>query len=269
MDIFQILILGLIQGVTEWIPISSKTLSSSAYLLMGGNPAQLVPLLLYLHLGTMLAAIIYFRIRLIELLRSSLKIRDVNSFCASQAGFYFSALFATGLVGLPLLLLQKFVFENLETRLILIAMGFGLLITSGLLHSQKGKTHVKTIAQAGAKEGFITGLFQGLSVLAGVSRSGTTTTALAWQKFQPQAIFELSFILSIPTVLAAEFLFYFADANFSSFDFSQGMALALSSFIFGYATIGVILSIAKRLNLAMAAATFGLLMIVAAFFGLS
>jgi len=270
MDLFQILILGLIQGVTEWLPMSSKTFDSYAYILMGGDTAKTVYILLYLHLGTMVAATIYFRKRLIEILKSSLKLRDLKSAANSQFGFYFAALVATGLVGIPLLLLQKFLFEGLNTRLILAIMGFGLLFTAYLLHSQKGKKiHEKTVSQAGAKEGFITGLFQGLSVLVGVSRSGTTTTALAWQKFTPEAIFELSFILSIPTVLAAELLFYFADINFSSFDLVEGFMFTLSSFIFGYLTIGILISFAKKFNLAVVAAVFGIMMILASLAGVS
>ncbi|MFH0927007.1 MAG: undecaprenyl-diphosphate phosphatase [Candidatus Micrarchaeota archaeon] len=263
MDIFQILVLGLIQGITEWLPVSSKTLDTVAYLAMGGAQEHVIYVLLYLHMGTIIAAAIYYRQELLSILQKSLQIRSINSLQNSHTGFYIAALAGTGIIGLPLLLLQKYVFENLNASLLLVLMGAGLLLTAYLLHSQKGKEHEKSLTHAGAKDGLITGLFQGLSVLAGVSRSGTTTTALAWLKYEPRAIFELSFILSIPTVICAELLFYAIDINFSQFNLVEGALLALSSFVFGYLTIGALVSFAKKFNLAAVAAAFGLIMAIA------
>lgn len=264
MDLIQILILGLVQGITEWLPISSKTLSAYAYLMMGGEQAHTIYILLYLHLGTILAAIIYFRKQLVELAQKTIVLRKVDDFKNSHAGFYIAALAGTGIVGVPLLLLQKLLFETLDATVLFGVMGLGLLITAYLLHSQHGKIHERKIEAAGVISGLFTGLMQGLSVLPGVSRSGTTTTALAWQKFEPSAIFELSFILSIPTVLAAELLFYLLDANFAGFDLVEGTLLCLSSFFFGYLTIDLLIKFAKKFNLAIVAAVFGLLMVATA-----
>jgi undecaprenyl-diphosphatase len=68
MDIVSLLILGLVQGITEWVPISSKTQVTFVYLqfLAGNIPvdvarANVIPILLYAHLETFLAAILYFR----------------------------------------------------------------------------------------------------------------------------------------------------------------------------------------------------------------
>ncbi|VVB72430.1 Undecaprenyl-diphosphatase [uncultured archaeon] len=62
MDLFSIIVLGLVQGITEWIPISSKTQVTLVYLqFLGGSPSQVIPILLYSHLGTLFAASLYFR----------------------------------------------------------------------------------------------------------------------------------------------------------------------------------------------------------------
>jgi undecaprenyl-diphosphatase len=273
MDILSILILGLVQGITEWVPISSKSMCSYVYLMMGEDPQNLIYVLLYLHLGTILSAILYFRHHLFELAKQTLALRSVSQFRDSHAGFYICALIGTGVIGLPLLLLQKFVFESLAsvetTSLIFLLMGVGLLITSYFLYIQKSKIHEKKIQSANVFDGFFVGLFQGLSVLAGVSRSGTTTTALAILKYEPKAIFELSFILSIPTVICAEILFYFLDINFASFDIVQAILLASSSFVFGYLTIDAIIRFVKKFNLATLAAGFAIVMILTAILGVS
>lgn len=268
MDIFQVILLGLIQGITEWLPISSKTIVAFTYSAFG-DEGSIIPVLLYTHFGTALAAIVYYRARLFVLLREALSIRNMHQLKESPISFYISALIGTAIVGLPLLFIQKLLFESVNISIVFALMGAGLLFTSFLLRSQKNKHHIRKVESATPKDGFLTGLVQGFSVLAGLSRSGTTTTALIWQRFSPEATFELSFILSIPTVLAAELLFYFADPNFSSFPLIDGLLLLLASFAFGYLTIETLINFAKRVNLSVLAALFGILMIITGVFGVS
>ncbi|MEI7857274.1 MAG: undecaprenyl-diphosphate phosphatase [Methanomicrobiales archaeon] len=65
MDIVSLLILGMVQGITEWIPISSKTQVTFVYLIfLKGNISNILPILLYAHVGTLLAAILYFRMEI-------------------------------------------------------------------------------------------------------------------------------------------------------------------------------------------------------------
>ena len=74
MDLFSMIILGLVQGITEWIPISSKTQDTFVYLkFLNGDPNMVVPILLYLHLGTVIAAAIYFRKEIMELVAGFVK----------------------------------------------------------------------------------------------------------------------------------------------------------------------------------------------------
>ncbi|PIT84112.1 hypothetical protein COU37_04980 [Candidatus Micrarchaeota archaeon CG10_big_fil_rev_8_21_14_0_10_45_29] len=291
MDLFSAILLGIVQGVSEWLPISSKTLDAFVFLqFLGGSAQEVIPILLYLHLGTLFSAIIYFRKKIMQIILEFAKIRSIGQFKKSQASFYFFALLGTGIVGIPLLVLQKLYFSSLEAGALYAIMGIGLLLTAALLYLQKKKAHsasglhkqkntingekwakspAKCAKEATIKDGIFTGLFQGLSVLGGLSRSGTTTTALVFAKFEPKAVFELSFILSIPTIMCAEVLFYILDGSFASFDISQGAALALSSFVFGYLTIDALIRLAQRINLAALAAIFGILMVLAGLLQLS
>ncbi|MEM4348181.1 MAG: undecaprenyl-diphosphate phosphatase [Candidatus Anstonellaceae archaeon] len=271
MDLFQIILLGFVQAVTEWLPLSSKTITTFVYMeLFRNNSSTVISALLFLHSGTLLAAIVYFRTHLYLLLKTF--------FCSpfsfkvhfeSKIGFLFSAILMTGVVGVPLLLAQKQALPMLDGKSIYLLMGAGLLITSFFLSSKKAAVS-RSAESATWKDGILVGILQGLSALPGVSRAGTTTAGLVWRGFSPESAFHLSFLLSIPTIFAAEMLFLgFQDSSFVSLPISDGILLMSSSFIFGYLTIDILLKIAQRLNLALVAFSFGLLIIFFGLWGLS
>ncbi|VVC02939.1 Undecaprenyl-diphosphatase [Candidatus Burarchaeum australiense] len=259
----QAVILGLVQGITEWVPVSSKTQVSLVYLkLFNGDPSLLIPILLYVHVGTVLAALIYFRREVTELVLNFLrKPADFRSQAEGKTGFLFTALLFTGIVGVPLLILEKKFFPDLTGGLLFALMGAGLLLTGFLLLKQSGKKE-RGREEAGWKDGILTGALQGLSVLPGVSRSGTSTTGLIWRGFDSESSFHLSFLLSIPTVVVAELIFY-VGGELASFPVSDGLMLAGSSFVFGYLTIDALLKIVRRMNIAYVALALGLIIMAA------
>lgn len=278
MDPLSILVLGIVQGITEWLPISSKTIDTAVFLQVLGGPREaVVPLLLYLHLGTLLAAIIYFRSQLIELACAGWKMlisRGKPGAASEPASrrdelfFYVAALFGTGIVALPLLWLSKSFLANLELGFLLALMGAGLIVTALLLHSQKGRRQDRAAASAGPIDGLLGGLMQGLSVLPGLSRSGVTTTGLIWRGFDAVAAFELSFILSVPAVFCAEIVLWgyqlFADRSLlGALAIGDGLMLAAVSAVFGYLTIGALIRLARSLDFSLIAGAFGLLMLAA------
>lgn len=272
MDPLSILILGLVQGVAEWLPISSKTLDTAVYLqLLGGSREAVVPMLLYLHLGTLLAALVYFRSQLLELARAGWKMlisRGKTAARKDELLFYIAALLGTGVVALPLLWLSKNFLSNLDLGFLLALMGAGLIVTALLLHSQKGGHQDRAAGSAGPIDGLMVGMMQGLSVLPGLSRSGVTTTGLIWRRFNAYSAFELSFILSIPTVFFAEMVLWgyqlFADRSLlGALAVGDGLMLAAVSAVAGYLTIGALLRLARRLDFSLIAGAFGLLMLAA------
>ncbi|VVB58096.1 Undecaprenyl-diphosphatase [Candidatus Anstonella stagnisolia] len=265
MDLFSILTLGLVQGITEWVPISSKTQDAFVYLnFFHGDPSLVVPILLYLHIGTVLAATIYFRKEILELIKAVLqKPTALKEHSNSTTGFLFTSLLFTGVIGVPLLLLEKLFFPTLDGSMLLALMGAGLLLTGFLLLGQKN-AKARPASSVTWADGILTGVLQGLSVLPGVSRSGTSTTGLIWRGFDSESSFHLSFLLSIPTVVFAELVFYIGG-GLAAFPISEGFLLALSSFFFGYLTLGTLLKIVRRVNLSYVAFVLGALMLVAAF----
>lgn len=267
MDPLTVLILGIVQGITEWVPISSKTQDALVYLkFLHGDPNLVVPIILYLHVGTIVAATIYFRKELKEMLDAFLKNpSDISTHANSKIGFLFTALLLTAVVGLPLLFLEKIFFPTLDAGLLFAAMGLGLIVTGILLLKQKGSGQRK-LTSVTWKDGVLIGLLQGLSILPGVSRSGTSTTGLIWRGFDSENSFHLSFLLSIPTVIFAELIFYVGGSLYT-FPVTDGLMLALSSFIFGYLTLDALLKLMRKISLAYLAIAMGLIIIAAGLFG--
>jgi len=263
MDAITIFVLGLVQGIAEWVPISSKTQVSLTWLkVFNGDPATLVPILLYLHVGTLLAAAIYFRKEIMEILRSVLsKPFSKSTYSEGKTGFLITSLFLTGVIGFPLLYLEKKFFPTLDTSVLFALMGAGLVLTGLLLLSQNGAKERRK-ESATWKDGVLTGVLQGLSVLPGVSRSGTSTTGLIWRGFSSEDSFHLSFLLSIPTVICAEMVFYISG-EIAAFPITDGILLAACSFVFGYLTLDALLKIMKKVSLAYFALAMGVVMIAA------
>ena len=266
MDFFSILLLGLVQGITEWVPVSSKTQVSLVYLqFLKGSPDLVLPILLYVHLGTLLAATIYFRKELADIIKEILAAPySKKTYSHGRPGFIVSALFFTGLVGFPILYLEKKMLPSLNGAGLYLLMGAGLIFTGFLLLTQK-KHHYKKQESVGFVDGIITGLMQGLSTLPGVSRSGTTSTALIWRSFDSESAFNLSFLLSIPTVAVTEVVLNLGDIT-SNLPLADGIGLAAVSFVFGYLTLDAILRLVKKINLAYLTLILGALIIAVAYF---
>jgi undecaprenyl-diphosphatase len=262
MDILSLLVLGVVQGITEWIPISSKSQVTFVYLtIFKGNISSILPILLYAHLGTLLAASLYFRKEIGSLVCAIReKPLDIGSHANGKAGFLFTALLFTGLLGVPLLLLEKTFFPNLDAGLLYAIMGAGLIITGFLLLSHKGEK-TRTIKEVTWKDGVLTGLLQGLSTLPGISRSGTSTTGLIWRGFDSESSFYLSFFLSIPTVFFAEILLY-VGGGLTTFPVMEGIVLFVSSFIVGYLTLDTLLKVVRKVNIAYVVLALGIIIIL-------
>ncbi len=272
MDILQAIVLGIVQAISEWLPLSSKTLDALAYTeLFGGPNENVLSVLLFLHLGTLFAATIYFRREILEVLREiSHAPTNWKRHSTTKIGFIVSALFFTGVVGIPLLLIEHFILPTLQGDALLSVMGAGLILTGFLLSTQH-RHRWRSVNAANWRDGILPGMLQGLSVLPGVSRAGASTTGIIWRGFDSESAFHLSFLLSIPTVLLAEVILWGAQAaqgGMGSLPASDGIMLVVSSFIFGYLTIGALLQIARSINVASLAFLFGIMMLLFGLMGI-
>ncbi|MCX6771064.1 MAG: undecaprenyl-diphosphate phosphatase [Candidatus Micrarchaeota archaeon] len=273
MDILQIIALGIVQAVTEWLPLSSKTMDTLLFTrVFGGSLESVVPLLLFLHIGTLCAAAIYFRREIAGVAREFFSAPlDIERHKKGKVGFLATAILFTGIVGVPILIIEKFLLPSLSMDLLLSLMGAGLILTGFMLTTHK-KDRWRATEAASWKDGVLTGALQGLSTIPGVSRAGCSTTGLIWRGFDAESAFHLSFLLSIPTVFIAEMVVWGAQMLLGStvpaMPLADGLALAASSFVFGYITIDVLLKIAHKINVASLAFIFGIMMLIFGLIGI-
>ena len=246
MDVVQAIVLGLIQGLVEWLPLSSQAqVMVAAMLLFGETAEQALRYAVFLHIGTLLAAVLYFRTELRDLL-----LRRDNALLR----FLVIAVVATAITGIPSYLLLK---QIVLVPYLLLFIGLFLIATGVVQWKRK---LVKNPSLSGANALFL-GLGQGFSVLPGVSRSGVTTSILLFEGFPPEKAFRLSFLLSIPSVFLAEIGFGLMEPI--AFDAGTLVALA-TAFIAGFVSITALLAVAKKINFALFCVGFGLLYIVVA-----
>ena len=230
----EILILSAIQGVSEFLPVSSVAhlvLISKYYAFVNQN----LLIDICLHLGSLLAIIFYFRNDLFNLLknRSFLIKILVGTIPIIPVGYI---LYQTGLINQ---------LRNLEV------IGWMSLIFGIFLYiSDKSKITKKINTSFTNKSAIIIGLFQVFSLIPGVSRSGVTITSgrlLGFNRFDSAKI---SFFLSIPTLTAASLLGIYnifkegsAELNFLA------IIAVIFSFIFSYITIALFLNFVKKFSL--------------------
>ena len=188
------IILGALQGFFEWVPVSSEGIVAlaSQFFIDGVNPIDMA---LFLHLGTLLAVLVYFRKDWIEVL--SLKNTDLFRFISI-------ATIASLFVGF---IIYSLIRDIAIGPGLLLVMGIGLLMTA---YFQKQKRSLNLSKNWMA---ILVGVLQGLAVIPGVSRSGSTIFGLSLGRFTPQEILKISYMLSAPAVLAASALILLKDAN--------------------------------------------------------
>ncbi|WP_016730618.1 undecaprenyl-diphosphate phosphatase [Saccharolobus islandicus] len=194
-------ILGIVQGISEWIPISSKTqvliVSSS---LLGLSFSVAYSFGLFMEIGTIAAAIIYFRREISGLLKALVRMSSRREDYLLLK-FLVIVTIITGLMGVPLYL---FVISLPILGLPMTVLGV-VLLTDGIIIYLSRKNYIsrKGLHDLRLRDIIIVGVAQGLAALPGVSRSGITTSALILLGVKPEEAFKLSFISLIPAALGA------------------------------------------------------------------
>lgn len=200
--VFQSFSLGLVQGITEFLPVSSSAhLALLQHYLGWAQPALTFDIML--HLATMVATLFYFREDLIlfggQWFRGLVQ-DDARSRPGWNLGWAMIAgTIATVIVGLPL----KPLVERFSTSV--PSIGFFLLITALLLWvaSGWGGGEGKKVS---VSRGIKVGLAQGMAVMPGISRSGSTIVAGLGLGLSREDAFRFSFFLSLPAILGASLL---------------------------------------------------------------
>jgi undecaprenyl-diphosphatase len=252
MDIIQAIILGIIQGLTEFLPVSS-----SAHLVFMtdilGLP-QNVAFDTLLHIGTLVAVVAYFWKDLIQIISSFISslldiLRGKFKEGLEEKPFKkLSWLIIVGTIpaGIMGILLEK-QFEALFNSVLYV--GFFLIITGLLLWgAERVKLGNKDVKDISFKNALVIGVAQGIAIAPGISRSGATISAGLFSGLNRELAAKFSFLLSIPAILGAALV---QVKDITTFDTSTVVLIAgfVSAVIFGYLAIKLLLKIIKERTL--------------------
>ncbi|MEM4495625.1 MAG: undecaprenyl-diphosphate phosphatase [Candidatus Caldarchaeum sp.] len=235
-DLGEAVFLGVVQGLAEWLPVSSEGLVTLfSRLVFGRSFEYALAVAIWLHTGTLFAALLYLRKDVRLALRGFT--RDVEG--RRLLRFLIVATLSSAVSAAPLLLLLRGL--ELSDKPFTIAVGLLLVVTALVQRREpSGEQRIDTWSA------FVAGLLQGLSIMPGISRSGITLAALVGLGFRVREALRLSFLMSIPAVAAAQVLPPLLMGGFStSLEMFVG---AFAAFAMGIATMKMLLSAAERLD---------------------
>jgi len=259
------IVLGVIQGITEWLPISSEGILIFAKVNFFESTLamnKLISYALFLHLGTFFAALVYFRKDVIVLTKELFNYRKAEKDTKKLLNFYISVTIISGFTGLVVLEVIKRFEENITItgKGLTLMIGVLLLVTA-LLQFKNKKEKSKEIDQLKRVDSFILGIAQGASILPGLSRSGLTISAFLLRGFKESEALKLSFLMSLPVILGGNIFL-----NLDSFIISREMLIGfICSFLLGIFTIHMLLKIANKLNFGWFIFLFALIVILSVF----
>jgi len=191
MDYQQALILAIVQGMTEWLPISSS--GHLAIIQQLFNLQTPVSFDVILHFGTFLAVSLFMRKELLAISKAILK-QDFKSKEAKLAFYLLIATIPVGVVGVLLKKPVEALFNNMP------AVTAGLAFTGVLLFASERQ---EKPGKLDTKKSLAVGIMQAVSIIPGISRSGTTISTGLISGVNKEDAARFSFLLSIPAVLGA------------------------------------------------------------------
>lgn len=205
MSLFEAVFLGFVQGLTEFLPVSSSAHLVIVQKLMGIEMTGLA-FEVFLHFASLLAVIIFFRKEIIDITVSFIRYCFKRS-PADQVHFRFGMLIilATLITGVLGIGVEKVMGDSLKSSSVvatsLFVTGFFLIAVEriNLINTRREKDMTY-------KDAIIVGLAQTLAVIPGISRSGSTLVAALWSGLTRETAVRYSFLLSIPVILGSSLL---------------------------------------------------------------
>lgn len=237
MDFVNIILLSLIQGITEFLPISS-----SAHLIIFSeifnNSKQDITIDVFAHFGTLLAVVWYFREELIKILRTY-KINEVNNLGNCLI-----------LGTLPILVfgffLRDFIEVNLRNQNVII---FSMIFFGILLIVFEYLRGVRSLNELTWKDSVVLGLFQTFALVPGASRSALVIMGAFYLGFRSVDALKISFLLAIPTLA----IIFFGENYLINFNYkikiSELLLVIFFSFVTAIITIHYFLKLINKIGL--------------------
>ena len=276
MTTLEAILLGIIQGLTEFLPVSSSGHLVLLQQLLGLKEAELF-FDVCVHLGTLVAVIIVFRQEIKDIVLALLRLvgiaaqkEDMRSGIESDPQLKMALLIVIG--SIPTAVLGLF-FSGVADRLFasVLIVGVMLIVTGLLLWITRGKTKdspASGIDRLTPKNAFIIGIVQGLAIIPGISRSGSTICTGLLLGIDREVAARYSFLLSIPAIVGAGMLSLKEGLSAAESTIQIPLVGAITAAIVGYVALRVLLQVVKKGGLHMFAPYCWLVGIVAIIFGL-
>lgn len=257
MNVLSAVVLGVVQGVTEFLPISSDGHLAVTYHLLGAKPDLTFEV--FLHVATLLAMVVYFRSDIAALVRSAASKRPEDA----RERTVLTRILGVTVVSAAIALAISPVIQPASESIPWIGAGF--LLTAALLAAgetaARRSTRTLDASVLGAGPVVLVGVLQGLAALPGVSRSGSTISAGMFAGLSREASARFSFLCGIPIIALA--------AAKDALDIIRGSAALpglapslvgfMAAAVAGYLAIAGLLSLVKRHGLWVFAAYTALL----------
>ncbi len=263
---FEQIVLGTIQGIAEWLPVSSTSLLILTMQNLFGHHDGFQVMTrhtMFLHIGTFLAAAIYFRKDIGHLIMALFRYRSQPKETQNLTVFLIVATVISGAIGLILrhLITQWTDQFSSTAKPITLVIGVFLLLTAwGQLKIKDLKGH-KTLTDLSVKDGVILGIAQGCAAMPGLSRSGLTVATLLLRNFDRAYALKVSFLMSLPIVLGANILLNLRAAAWTPL----ALVGVFTSFVVGLTSIHILLRLAQKINFGYFVLVFGILTILSVF----
>lgn len=253
MEWFEAVVLGLVQGLTEFLPVSSSGHLEIGKALLGVESADDLMFTTMVHAATVLSTIVVFRKQILSLLKGffQFKYNDQTDY-----------LFKIAVSMIPIMIVGLFFKDDVEAMFGSIkVVGYALLLTSALLFfsdlaSRPGKGNAASPVADGARNGisywqaFVVGLGQALAVIPGLSRSGTTISTGLICGVRRDVMAQFSFLMVLIPILGESFLELVGGEFSSSSVGALPLALGfVSAFLSGLLACKLMIALVKKAKL--------------------
>lgn len=241
MNFIQAVLMGIVQGLSEFLPISSSAhlvFTSNFYKVFKGieivqQSNEEIFFDIMLHFGTLIAVLIFFRKEIAEILKAlwqGIKTKDFSEKNAKLGLYILLGTFVTVAVALPLeKVAEKLVYSPAIVGILLIVTGFVLFYSE----YRSKKTALKT--EPDLKSSILIALAQGIAALPGFSRSGWTIATGLFNGLDRVSAARYSFLLSIPIILGASMVY-----PFIKIDLHEALTYNWSAIILGTVVSGLV-----------------------------
>jgi len=222
--LIEALFLAVVQGLTEWMPVSSSGHLVITQTVLGLNPPLIFDVVL--HVGTLIVVLTVFRKDIADIIKAVIK-RDFETEEGKLALFIVVGSVPIAIIGFVFYDFFKSLFSNL------LAVGVAIIITGSVIFFSEKRIGNRKM---GILDSLLIGLAQAVTIIPGISRSGITVATGLLRKIDKTKAFRYSFLLSVPAVIGATVM-ESRDLVLGNMDMAPVFLGATISMIVGYVSL--------------------------------